>query len=372
MKLKKSFYCISDKNNKPDFRYLFEDPRDAQRKIKQIKNSTQGETLFLGNRQRDFFVDGVRRNFISPFKRVCLKRGCWTGLKVTKVKLLENIAPEKVFQRTVKSSANQLVFSKQRQREFTFYNPDIKLPVVPNPFLSFDWESSFLRTKAFMGAFASLCLVTITSVFFIYQHSSQEITKNLIDQQNQLTQKAISTQTKVLGQKDEKLAQQFNSEMNKFVLETLDRFENIKQEELGNEIRRIVAGSPMEQMVPYIEKQDRIVAAFLVGIAKKESNFGRRVPVLNGQDCYNYWGYRGIRKRMGSGGHTCFDSPEDAVETVARRIKELVQAKIDTPQEMVIWKCGSSCKKHSSYSVQKWINDVNIYFSEINKPQNAS
>jgi hypothetical protein len=127
----------------------------------------------------------------------------------------------------------------------------------------------------------------------------------------------------------------------------------------------------MEKMTPYIAEKDRKVAAFLVAIAKKESNWGKRVPVLNGQDCFNYWGYRGIRDRMGTGGHTCFDSPEDAVDTVAGRLKELVEADIDTPEEMVIWKCGSSCAGHSDYSVKKWISDVEMYFSEFGNKNNA-
>jgi hypothetical protein len=70
---------------------------------------------------------------------------------------------------------------------------------------------------------------------------------------------------------------------------------------------------------------------------------------------------------MGTGGHTCFDSPKDAVDTVAGRLQDLVQSDIDTPQEMVIWKCGSSCAGHSEYSVNKWISDVEMYFEEIEK-----
>ena len=135
--------------------------------------------------------------------------------------------------------------------------------------------------------------------------------------------------------------------------------------QLEKNIKEMVKGYPMEEMVPYIIQKDTKVAAFLVSIAKKESNWGKRVPILNGQDCYNYWGYRGIRDRMGTGGHTCFDSPEDAVNTVARRLQDLVQSDVDTPQEMVIWKCGSACDKDSQVAVKKWISDVNIYFQKI-------
>ncbi|HBP00757.1 MAG: hypothetical protein UY41_C0017G0019 [Candidatus Moranbacteria bacterium GW2011_GWE1_49_15] len=140
-----------------------------------------------------------------------------------------------------------------------------------------------------------------------------------------------------------------------------------KKEDLEKEIRAMVKGYPIEEMVPYIAKKDRIVAAFLIGIAKKESNWGKRVPVLNGQDCYNYWGYRGIRKLMGTGGHTCFNSRKDAVDTVAKRLQYLVENKeLDTPEKMVIWKCGSDCSVTGGQAAaNKWISDVNGYFKKL-------
>ena len=128
----------------------------------------------------------------------------------------------------------------------------------------------------------------------------------------------------------------------------------------------MVKGYPIEAMLPYILKQDKDVAMFLIGIGKKESNWGKRVPVLDGHDCYNYWGYRGVRDKMGTGGHTCFNSPEDAVNTVAKRIKTLVQEKnLNTPAKMIVWKCGSSCAGHSSEGVRKWISDVDMYVQEL-------
>ncbi len=137
---------------------------------------------------------------------------------------------------------------------------------------------------------------------------------------------------------------------------------------IKKEIKEMVKGYPIEKMIPYIAKQDKVVAAFLVGIAKKESDWGKRVPVLNGEDCYNYWGYRGIRKRMGSGGHTCFDSPEDAVKTVAKRLEFLVSnEKLNTPGKMVVaWKCGYDCSWDSESAVKKWASDVDLYFKKFN------
>ena len=143
-------------------------------------------------------------------------------------------------------------------------------------------------------------------------------------------------------------------------------FGEVTKEKYEESIRDMVKGYPIEAMLPYIFKQDRLTAAFLIGIAKKESNWGKRIPVLDGQDCFNYWGYRGVRRMMGTGGHTCFNSREDAVETVAARLNRLIQSeKLDTPEKMIVWKCGFSCQGHSRESVKKWISDVDMYFSQL-------
>ena len=152
-----------------------------------------------------------------------------------------------------------------------------------------------------------------------------------------------------------------------FIEGVMRDLEDTRKEEFEARVREMVKGYPIEAMVPYIIEKDQTVAAFLIGIAKKESNWGKRVPVLNGQDCYNYWGYRGQRRLMGTGGHTCFNSRKDAVDTVAKRIEFLVSnKKLNTPEKMIIWKCGSSCAGHSSYSVAKWISDVELYFEKLN------
>lgn len=147
----------------------------------------------------------------------------------------------------------------------------------------------------------------------------------------------------------------------------LQFFSEASKEDYASQIAELVEGYPIEDMVPYIVQKDRIVAAFLIGIAKKESNWGKRSPVLAGQDCFNYWGYRGIRRLMGTGGHTCFNSRQDAVDTVAKRLEKLINSeKLDTPAKLVIWKCGYSCDGHSRESVRKWISDVDLYFSQLN------
>ncbi len=142
-----------------------------------------------------------------------------------------------------------------------------------------------------------------------------------------------------------------------------------KQKQFQKGIEKIVKGYPIEKMVPYIAQQDKEVVAFLIGIAKQESSWGKHVPVLNGQDCYNYWGFRRKREKMGSGGHTCFNNPQDAVETVASRIKYLIEKKkVNTPKKMVVvWKCGYDCSQDNPQAVKRWINAVDMYSKKVKK-----
>lgn len=129
-----------------------------------------------------------------------------------------------------------------------------------------------------------------------------------------------------------------------------------------------VKGHPIEKMLPYILEQDPEVAKYLIAIAKQESGWGEHVPVLNGQDCYNYWGYRGQRKLMGTGGHTCFNSRKDAVETVAKRLHTLIyENERSTASKLIVWKCGSSCAGHAQEGVDRWINVVDSYHKKLSQ-----
>lgn len=134
---------------------------------------------------------------------------------------------------------------------------------------------------------------------------------------------------------------------------------------LEKEIEDITKNHPMEEMAPFIAQYDKKIAALIVGIAKKESNWGLHSPSKNGKTCYNYWGYKGHGSNGVALGYGCFATPEEAVDAIGGRIEELVNKKIDTPQKMVVWKCGSSCAAHDPAGVKKWISDVNMYYSKI-------
>lgn len=146
--------------------------------------------------------------------------------------------------------------------------------------------------------------------------------------------------------------------------------EERQHDHLAKNLEPILNGTPMEQMIEPISKQQRIVAAYLVGIAKKESQLGKYAPSKNGVDCFNYWGYKG-RVNPVAGGYSCFSSPDEAVKTVGARLEKFaIQQNRNTPAKMIIWKCGSSCETHSPQSVAKWISDVSGYFYEINSDSN--
>lgn len=122
-----------------------------------------------------------------------------------------------------------------------------------------------------------------------------------------------------------------------------ERITSEDESEFEKGIREMVKGYPIEDMVPYIVKQDKRVAAYLVAIAKKESNWGKRIPVYYGENCFNYWGYRGQDEIMGSAGHTCFNTPKEAVAVVARRLNTLViRQGLSSASDLIVWKCGSS------------------------------
>jgi hypothetical protein len=141
--------------------------------------------------------------------------------------------------------------------------------------------------------------------------------------------------------------------------------ESAKKDSENDNLKNLVAGYPIAEMVSDINAKDKTVAAFLVGIAKKESDWGKHSPQKDGRDCHNYWGYKGSYNLTASG-YSCFDSASQAVAIVGGRIEDLVGQKINTPERMVVWKCGSSCAGFPKGDVVKWIGDVGRYFYQLN------
>lgn len=131
--------------------------------------------------------------------------------------------------------------------------------------------------------------------------------------------------------------------------------------QLQIQLSAIVKNAPMSSMVEEIAKKERPVAAYLMGIAMKESKYGTFAPKKDGKDCFNYWGYRG-KENTTKSGYSCFDSPSHAVTVVGGRIEDMLKFGPRTPAQMISWKCGSTCAGHDPVSVAKWISDVSINY----------
>ncbi|MBU2025384.1 MAG: hypothetical protein ABIC19_00525 [Patescibacteria group bacterium] len=125
----------------------------------------------------------------------------------------------------------------------------------------------------------------------------------------------------------------------------------IIDQELKQDIALELQGTRMEPMIDFIAKKDRRIAALLVGIAKIESGYKHNYQ-------FNFWGY--------AGGYYGFKNPEQAVNVVGKRLEELSDQGLDTPQKLVTtWKCGSSCASHPPGSVKRWVNTVSGPFTRI-------
>lgn len=210
----------------------------------------------------------------------------------------------------------------------------------------------------------SLILILCMGLFFYLFFDLDAKAKNISNEEIAL--KDIDPMNKIgKGLDPEKLqCQKQNSCCDEMKKKEKKKTEDNESEE-ETKAREMVAGHPIEGMLEYIYKKDKKVAAYLLAIGNKESKWGTYSPKKNGRDCYNYWGYRGSYNQTDSG-YSCFDSPEQAVEEVGGKIERLLAQNINTPSEMVVWKCGSSCKGHNPQDVRKWISDVDYYYSRLN------
>lgn len=149
-------------------------------------------------------------------------------------------------------------------------------------------------------------------------------------------------------------------------LSEAEKEEKAQYEKRVAELEVLLKGHPLAEMAPAIAEQDPEIAALIVGIARKESQWGLRSPKKNG-DCFNYWGFKGAGDRGTGMGYACFATREEAVEKIANRLEKLVDKRgTSKPSALVTpWKCGNSCATHSPESVQKWVSDVNQYYTKV-------
>lgn len=309
-------------------------------------NKNSKSTLFSHGRRTESFFTEDSRLYVTPKQQRLIKE----GVKLNESCIFDGISARIVGEyRKFRTSKEDFLYSKLVDKFLEIQQGFADLPQ------NFSRRMTLVRiwNLSVVGAI----VLGMVSMTFIYRYLGAGA--SAIGGTNKTV---ATTQTeKVLGAEDIKTDQ----DITEYIEEVVAQSEKVKKDEFEKELRNMVKGHPIEKMLPYIIKKDRIVVAFLIGIANKESGWGEHIPVLNGKDCYNYWGYRGIRKKMGTGGHTCFDSREDAVDTVAKRIEFLVnEKKLNTPAKMSIWKCGSECDKDGQ--VKKWISDVDMIFKKVN------
>jgi hypothetical protein len=213
-------------------------------------------------------------------------------------------------------------------------------------------------------ALTGFMLVIAGGFYFVNSASSQEV-KSVVDENTQRYNACVFSKSLLGEEIIEGSLVDIDDECVELSYE--GKIMENSQDIMAQEIAIILEGTPMEQMAPYIAQKDQKVAALIVGIANIESQLGVHSPSKNGQDCYNYWGYKTSGSRGQAMGHACFGSPEEAVDTIATRLEHFVyDTNRDTPAKMVYpWKCGGSCASHSPESVSRWIGVVNIYYNQI-------
>lgn len=320
------------------------------------QNLTKNKSiLFSRGKKTNVFFTEDSKLYITPREQQMIGKGIELGRKTKKWDSLSS--------RTVKNfvryqpSATSLLCRKLEER----YEKMNETALDARETLLGQFSMIRLWNASIVGSI----LFGMVMMTFVYRYLGQGAAANQIvetasSEQQVVEKKSLDESENFVADK-EKDAKDFAAQVAE-----IQKIES--EQSLETEIRKMVKGYPIEEMVPEIAKQDRTIAAFIVAIAKKESAWGVRVPVLKGQDCHNYWGYRGQRVLMGTGGHTCFNSPKDAVETVAKRITTLVEKQgKDTPAEMVkTWKCGGNCAATGGQAAaDKWVSDVKGIFDKF-------
>lgn len=335
-------FCLVDFRNRPQYKYTFHQIEKARECLKRIKNNPLGVTVFYPDGRREYFENGLPKSYFNECdKSVQLEKGCCVKYRIRKLQTADGIV-RKNFARTQESS---------------------------------NWRTRSALSLFMLGnrkIYAGLAIVSLI-VFSSSWYFQNQYGENAIAQSENA---GNETSGRVAGAADEKIG---NSEEpadslqladEEIIMSLLGKIKEAKQGEFETEILRYIKGRPMEKMAPYIAKQPRIVAAFIVGIAMKESKFGVYAPHSGGRDCFNYWGYKG-RENTTASGYSCFNSPEHAIQVVGKKINSLVARGISNPAQMISWKCGSTCSWDNPENVRKWIADVGVNFYKINSKENS-
>jgi len=337
-------FCFVDFRNRPQYKYTFHSREKAREYLQKIQNNSLGATIIHADGRREYFASGVPANLLKSQSKFRIKRGCHVKYSIRPLAVLDGIAPKA---------------RKEKSSNISNWKSRLSSPLFMIGNLKF-----------------SACLLLISMAAFSFSYIFQKNLGRSAAAQGLKNSGGIvlgvmnerTDQMAVEGNEDDTSLQLADEDI---IMNLIARIDDEKNMDFTKEILPYVKGKPMEDMAPYIAKQPRIVAAFIVGIAMKESKFGVYAPHdANGNDCHNYWGYRGPENTTASG-YSCFTSPEHAIQVVGKKINKLVAQGISNPAEMISWKCGSSCAGHGAENVRKWIADVGINFYKLNSKQSS-
>jgi hypothetical protein len=338
-------FCFVDFRNRPQYKYTFHSREKAREYLRKIQNNSLGVTIIHADGRREYFASGVPTHLLKSKSGFRIKRGCHVKYNIRSLAVLDGIAPKA---------------RKEKSSNISNWKSRLSSPLFMIGNLKF-----------------SACLLIISLTAFSFAYIFQKNFGRSAAAQGLQNSGGI-----VLGATDDKAAgvsQDENGNTDAFlqladedvIMNLIARIDDEKNIDFTKEILPYVKGRPMEDMAPFIAKQPRIVAAFLVGIAMKESKFGVYAPHdASGNDCHNYWGYRGPENTTASG-YSCFGTPEQAIKTVGGRIARLVDQGASNPSEMVVWKCGASCSWDDPANVRSWIADVGINFYKLNSKHSS-
>jgi hypothetical protein len=339
-------FCFVDFRNRPQYKYTFPSLAKAKEYLRKIQNNPLGATIVHADGRREYFENGLPSNFSDFFEKdIQIKKGCHVKYKIRPLAVLDGIVPD-----SKKEKGSNILNWKSPKASPLFMLGNLKFS-------------------------ACLLIVSVTAFSFSYlfqknlgQSAAADYVKNFGGVVLGATDSSIDQQNDPNDGQD--IALQMADE--DIIMNLIGKIDDERHEDFRQEIMQYVKGKPMEDMAPYIAKQPRIVAAFIVGIAMKESKFGVYAPHdANGNDCHNYWGYRGPENTTASG-YSCFSTPEAAITAVGGRIARLVNGGRTNPSEMVVWKCGASCSWDNPENVRKWIADVGVNFYRINNTKDNS
>ncbi|MFA4817897.1 MAG: hypothetical protein WC608_04225 [Parcubacteria group bacterium] len=309
-----------------------------------ILKHKKSSVLFGRDGQTEIFFTSDSKLYLTPAE---LKMASRKERIVRIIRRLDSLNARSFEKTKIYSTTAEDLFSLKLQRQYSAFR-ERALELVENS------RQKITVVRMWNLSIVGAVIFGMFTMSMIYKYLGQSVSAKIQENKN-VQQQTEDTQENILEEYANVDSQYFTQLLSE---------EDLPQAVLEKKMREMVAGHPIEKMVPLIAEKSPVVAAFMISIAKQESNWGKRVPVYQDEDCWNYWGWRG-KNPVGTGGHTCFDSPEDAVNTVAKRLEFLVSnQKLNTPAKMIIWKCGD-CSWDNQRDMQRWISTVSTYFQKL-------